>query len=238
MARILVVEDSLEAQALVRRALASYHELHFASSGDGGIREAVAAPPELILVDVGLPDIDGFELCTRMKSNPVLEDIPVIFLTGRGDTADKVMAFKLGADDFVPKPFDPAELRARIEARLRNRLSSGDRIAFDDMTLDVIRQEVLLHTSGEETPCELTPHEFRILHGLAARRGVVVTRSQLIEVAWGGVSITERTVDTHVSNLRKKLGGLGYLVEAVRGVGYRLVEASPRAGLAPASGDL
>lgn len=228
MNRILIVEDSLEEQELIRRALRSDYELEFAESSASGLDLASTQPPDLVLLDVGLPDGDGFDLCTRLKSNPRLEDVPVVFLTSRADTTDKVMAFKLGADDFLEKPFASAELRVRVEARLRTAQTRQDALSFSDMQLDPIRQDVILRGDDHEWSCELTPHEFRLLHCLAVRRGEPVPRAQLAESAWAGVAIAERTIDTHVSNLRRKLGSHGALLQAVRGVGYRLGEVDSR----------
>ena len=147
-----------------------------------------------------------------------------MFLTSRGGTSEKVMAFKLGADDYVQKPFEPAELQARIEARLRSAGKRDPQLRFSDLELDPIRQEVCLRLPDREWSCDLTPHEFRILHCLAVSRGIPVPRRQLMEAAWGGVSVSARTMDTHVSNMRKKLAPHGDRLEAVRGVGYRLAE--------------
>lgn len=226
MKSILVVEDCVEQQELIRRCLRDGYELRFAGSGLAGLDEACAAVPDLVLLDVGLPDTDGFDLCTRMKNDPALEAVPIVFLTSRAGSTEKVMAFKLGADDYVEKPFDAAELRARIETRLRGARSADARLCFPDMRLDLVRQEVALRIGDAEIVCDLTPHEFRVLHRLAARRGEPVTRAQLMESAWPGVRIAGRTVDTHVSNLRKKIAPHGDRLEAVRGVGYRL--APPR----------
>lgn len=227
MHRILVVEDAPEAQALIRRALRGDFETLVAESGSEALERAVACLPDLVLLDVGLPDSDGFDVCTRLRSHPALEHTPIVFLTGRGDCHDKVKAFKLGADDYVEKPFDGPELRARIEARLRNAHAGDRRLRFSDMQLDPIRQEVTLRLPDREWVCDLTPHEFRLLLCLASRRGEAVSRDQLMDFAWAGVTISARTIDTHVSNLRSKLAPHGALLEAVRGVGYRLAKADP-----------
>ncbi len=224
MRGILVVEDSPESQELIRRALRDRFDLAFADTGAKALEQAISQVPDLIVLDVGLPDMDGFALCAKLKSMPVLEDVPVVFLTGRGETDDKLLGFKLGADDYVEKPFQPDELVARIEARLRAAKKPDPKLQFDDMQLDPLRLEVVLRGPDREWTCDLTPHEFRILHCLAKCRSLPVPRARLMEAAWGGVTVSERTVDTHVSNLRKKLTPYGDRLQSVRGVGYRLLE--------------
>lgn len=224
MFRILVVEDSPESQTLIRRALCDDYALSFASTAEAGRREAVAQVPDLVLLDAGLPDSDGFALCSQLRCDPALQDVPIVFLTARGETSDKVMAFRIGADDYLEKPFEAAELRARIEARLRRTQKKDPQLSFPDMQLDPVRQEVILRDDDREWSADLTPREFRILHCLAATRGMPVPRRQLMESAWAGIAVSERTVDTHVSNLRKKLAPHGDRLEAVRGVGYRLTD--------------
>lgn len=227
MTRVLVVEDSPEARALVERHLRSDDcEVLFAENGTEALSRAVALLPDLILLDVGLPDHDGFDVCTRLRSLPSLEETPIIFLTGRDDIHDKVMAFKLGADDYVEKPFDGLELRARVEARLRRARGHARPLRFGDLRLDPVRQEVTLQLPDCEQSCDLTPHEFRILYCLASRRGDPVSRDQLMASAWGGVKVAARTIDTHVSNLRSKIAPIGKRLEAVRGTGYRLANTS------------
>ena len=226
--RIQIIEDSPEAQDLIRRCLRSDFDLSVADTGADGVRQVVSHVPDLILLDVGLPDEDGFDVCARIRSHQALESVPVIFLSGRGDAHDKVKAFKLGADDYVQKPFDGTELRARIEARLRHANRENRQLRFSDLRLDPLQLEVVIRTEDREWACDLTPHEFRLLHCLASRRGEPVSREGLIEFAWAGVTISARTVDTHMSNLRAKLAPLGGLLESVRGVGYRL--AKPASG--------
>ncbi|HPG28976.1 MAG TPA: response regulator transcription factor, partial [Myxococcota bacterium] len=160
MPQILVVEDSKDAQELIRRALRDAGDVAFAESGSECVELASTQPPDLFLVDVELPDMDGFELCASLKSNAMLENIPVVFLTGRADVQDKVMGFRLGAEDYIAKPFAAAELRVRVEARLRGHGRRDARLAFDDMTLDLVRHEVRLREGDSERVCDLTPHEF------------------------------------------------------------------------------
>jgi DNA-binding response OmpR family regulator len=222
--RVLVIDDSPEARAIIHRCLRGQYETLEAENGAQGFERAVACLPDLILLDVGLPDFDGFDVCTRMRSHPALESTPIIFLTGRGEAHDKVKAFKLGADDYVEKPFDILELRARIEARLRTTNPIDRQLRFSDMQLDPLRQSVTLRLPDREWVCDLTPNEFRLLLCLASRRGEVVSRDSLMDFVWPGVTITTRTIDTHISNLRAKLTPHGKAIAAVRGVGYRMAK--------------
>lgn len=226
MPRILVVEDSPDARALVVRALDGRASLSLAAS----LEEARAAlgrgRPDLVLLDVGLPDGDGFDLCRSLQADDRTRDVPVVFLTARDATCDKVDAFALGAEDYLAKPFDPDELRARVEARLRRSASLRER--RDALEVDGLRLDLGLHRAfrtGDAPPAalDLTSHEFRLLYYLATRPGRTVTRDELVADVWSVEAVCERTVDTHMSNLRRKLGPLGRRIHTVRGVGYRFL---------------
>jgi two-component system phosphate regulon response regulator PhoB len=230
MKPVLVVEDFVDTQRLIARALAPELVPRMA----GSVREALdlleRETPELALLDLSLPDGDGFEICAALQREERTRDVPVIFLTARGETRDKVMAFSLGADDYVEKPFDPTELRVRIASRLQKRRAAAARAEMmwkGPLRIDLGSYRAYERgTDGSEEDLGLTPHELRLLHHLASHEGRVRTRKDLLEAAWGGVVVSERTVDTHLSNLRKKLGGSGRCIESVRGVGYRFVGPS------------
>lgn len=227
MWRILLVEDDPDAQRLVAQALGSRARLRVA----GSMAEAGAAlagePPELVLLDVSLPDGDGYALCSRLQSDERLRDVPVVFLTARGGPQNRIHAFALGADDWIEKPFDPLELRARVEARLRKaalRSEHREELLRGPLRIHAGLYRAFRIDSDGEHDLGLTPHEFRILHHLAQHEGRVFSRAQLLEAVWSpDVVVTERSVDAHVSNLRSKLGGARGCLEAVRGVGYRFV---------------
>ena len=225
MGGVLVVEDCPDTRRLIERALGS----QFALRACEGLAEARAAladgTPDLVILDIGLPDGDGMALCSELRSDEATRGIPVIFLSSRNAVDTKVTAFGLGADDFVDKPFDAAELRARVSARLR-RIRSLEKQsavrALGPLRIDRNRFKAHLLERGALRDLELTAHELRLLGALADAPGRVLSREQLARVLVGDCVITERTIDTHLCNLRRKLGPLREWIETVRGVGYRL----------------
>lgn len=179
--------------------------------------------PDLIILDLMLPDSDGFELCRGLKRDPSLSRVPIIMLTARGQETDKVAGLELGADDYITKPFSPRELVARVKAVLRR---SGHEeakpvIVDGSLVIDTDRFEVRV----EGAPVSLTHAEFRILHLLASNRGKVFSREKILDHLWGNEkAVLDRTVDVHIKNLRDKLGPHGRLIGNVRGVGYKMEE--------------
>ncbi len=221
---ILLVEDdeALGAQIVEQLEDAGY-AVSWRKDGDAAAREDPAAF-RLLILDLMLPGTYGLDLLKRYRR---ASDVPVMILSARQDTADKVRALELGADDYLTKPFWPQELRARVSARLRRPdiRREGDPIALDAITIDPVKRQVLV--DGEVTP-ELTKVELDLLLTLAKRPGSAMTRAALVEAAldperMGG----ERTLDVHVSRLRKKLGRAGKQVATVWGIGYRLDETTP-----------
>jgi DNA-binding response OmpR family regulator len=178
--------------------------------------------PDLVILDLMLPDRDGFEICKDLKRDEETAAIPIIMLTARGEETDKILGLELGADDYVTKPFSPKELVARVKAVLRRRAHglTSRRIKIDDLlVLDVERHTVTV----EDRSVSLTPTEFRILQLLATRRGWVYSRDQILEYLWGQEKmVVDRTVDVHIKNLRDKLGKAAGLIKNVRGMGYKL----------------
>jgi two-component system phosphate regulon response regulator PhoB/two-component system alkaline phosphatase synthesis response regulator PhoP len=179
--------------------------------------------PSLILLDLMLPGTDGLEVCRHIRRTEGLAGIPIIMLTARGDEADKVVGLELGADDYVTKPFSGKELVARIHAVLR-RPGGGEtvrRIAVGPLIIDLDKFEV----TADGVRVDLTATEFRILQFLAARRGRVFSRDQILDFLWGQEkAVIDRTIDVHIRNLREKLGEAGSLIKNIRGVGYKLEE--------------
>ena len=226
MARILVVEDCPDTRALVESSLVD-HELRPADSVAAAERALGTARFELVLLDLGLPDGDGFQICQRLQQGAETRDLPVVFLTASSELRDKVLAFQLGADDYVVKPFHPAELRVRVEARLRRarRRAENEVLTLGELRLEPERFRA---ERADGTELDLTPRELRLLHLLARRREQVVSRAQILECLWGDIAVSARTVDTHVYNLRRKLGGSHVVIEGVRGLGYRLRVAGGR----------
>jgi len=178
--------------------------------------------PDVIILDLMLPDIDGLDICKRLKKIDALAAIPIIILTARADETDKILGLELGADDYVTKPFSPKELVARVKVALR-RLSPKEvtqKIEIGGiLTIDTEKFEVKV--DGEKT--EITSTEFKILQALASKPGWVFSRDKILDYLWGREkAVLDRTVDVHVKNLREKLGAAGQFIKNVRGIGYKL----------------
>jgi two-component system, OmpR family, response regulator len=226
--RVLVVDDEPNIRELVQVAL-NFHGCTVLTAADGkaALRDAETAEPDLIVLDVMLPDLDGFEVCRRLRARG--NDVPIIFLTARDTSSDTVQGLALGGDDYVTKPFSVEALVARIRAVLRrtSRPDTGDgteeetpTLRAGDLELDESRWTV--HRAG--TPVELSPTEFRLLAYLMRHEGRVLTRAQLLENVWGwDYAGQSQIVETYVSYLRRKLDPLGPpLIYTQRGVGYTL----------------
>ncbi|MHB8835803.1 MAG: response regulator transcription factor [Candidatus Methylomirabilia bacterium] len=228
--RILVIEDEEDILELFRYNLSREgYRVSTALSGEDGLRAAMRDRPDLVVLDLMLPGIDGIEVCRRLKADPHTRFIPVVMVTAKGDEADVVAGLELGADDYLTKPFSPKVLIARIRAVFRRREQESVKDAKEpiqrgDVLIHPGRREVLV--DGSRTALDLTFTEFNILYLLASRPGWVFTRAQIVDAVRGyDYNVTERSVDVHVVGLRRKLGGQGDLVETVRGVGYRFREA-------------
>lgn len=224
--RILVVDDEPDLLELVRYNLVKAHyDVICTTSGEDALTLVHANPPDLVILDLMLPGLDGLDVCKRLKQETRTAQMPLIMLTARGEEADIVTGLELGADDYLTKPFSPRVLLARIKAVLRRQQhklhEAPGLLTHHDLTLHPGRHEVLLHNQ----PVQLTPMEFRILHVLAHRPGWVFTRYQIIEAVQGDdTSVTARAVDVHMVALRRKLGSYGEKIETIRGIGYRLQE--------------
>jgi len=225
MSRVLVVEDEAAILQGLRDNLEfEGHEVLTAADGVAGLEQIRQHDPHLIVLDLMLPRLSGYELCRKLRAEGV--NTPILMLTARGEEADRVLGLDLGADDYVTKPFSVRELMARIRALLRRTGTSGELpnvLAFDDVRVDFTRYEV---TRGGQK-VDLTRKEFGLLRLLAAKEGVVVTRDELLEKVWGyDATPTTRTVDNHLAALRAKLerdAGEPRHLLTVHGVGYKLV---------------
>jgi two-component system alkaline phosphatase synthesis response regulator PhoP len=221
MTKILVIDDEPSITNLVDAYLKKEgYEVYTAADGNAGLKAARAFKPDLIILDVMLPGIDGIELLSRLRRE---SDVYVIMLTARTEETDKVVGLTVGADDYVTKPFSPRELVARVKAALR-RIKTGSApseaggvLAFRHVRIDLGARQVTV----DDSPIELTASEFDLLHALAENRGRVLSREQLLEKVWGGEYFGEmRVVDVHLGHVRQKLGNPD-LIATVRGVGYR-----------------
>ena len=224
--RILVVDDEPDILDLVQYNLSkAQYDVVGVVSGEEALAQVRIMPPDLIVLDLMLPGVDGLEVCKALKRDTRTAVIPIVILTARGEEADIVAGLELGADDYLTKPFSPRVLLARIRAVLRRHhtkpVAADAKITHHGLVLHPGRHEVLVE--GQPVPLTLT--EFRLLHLLARRPGWVFTRNQIIAAAQGAdVSVTERAVDVHIVSLRRKLGTVGEAIETIRGVGYRLQE--------------
>ena len=224
-AKILIVDDEPDAVELIRFNLsAAGYEVVTAEDGEQALKRARASVPDLILLDVMLPEVDGLEVCKILRRDPATSAIPIIMLTAKAAEIDRVLGLELGADDYVTKPFSPRELVLRIKSMLRRgqpNENKADQIRLGELCIDIPRHQVLVQGKS----IELTATEFKLLTVLAQRRGRVQSRDQLLQDVWEYDNLIDtRTVDTHMRRLREKLGRAAKHLDTVRGVGYRFVE--------------
>jgi len=224
--KILIVEDEEDVLELIRFNLEKDDYLvETAMTGREALDKALAVSPDLILLDLMLPEIDGLEVCKTLKKDAKTDTIPVIMLTAKGTEADIVAGLEMGADDYITKPFSPRVLLARIKAVLRRKEAAAgaerNTLRIYDLEIDSGRHRVTL----KGKPITLTSTEFSLLKFLAGRPGWVFTRYQIVDAVHGNdYPVTDRSVDVQIVGLRKKLGDAGKYIETVRGVGYRFME--------------
>lgn len=241
MARILVIEDEKD---LLEVLAYNLRQAGHTPLLVGGGRDALAAVaehrPDLVLLDLMLPDVSGIEICRRIKSAPATKDIPIVMVTAKGDEVDRVVGFELGADDYVVKPYSLRELLLRVEAVLRRTAPAPSGGARGVMVFGKLRVDRDAHRVWvDDREITLTALELRLLSTLLERRGRVQSRPALLDDVWGmSGDVTTRTVDTHVKRLREKLGEAGGYIETVRGVGYRFTPAPDHAGATGGGGDV
>lgn len=222
--KILVIEDETDIiELLVYNLAREGFEVSSVRSGEDGLRAVFSAQPDIVLLDLMLPGLDGLEVCKRLKAEASTRHIPVIMLTAKGEDSDVITGLEVGADDYIVKPFSPRVLVARVRAVIRRQSLEANEssvIQADGLRIDADRHEVLV----DEIKVDLTLTEFQILHCLAQRPGRVFGRSQIIDRIRGDTIITDRSVDVQIAGLRKKIGTYGEYIETVRGVGYRFRE--------------
>ncbi len=220
-ATILVVDDEPNITQLLKLYLSrSGFQVETAANGEEALRKTRSLRPDLIVLDLKLPDIDGLEVCRRVRAE---SDIPLIMLTARDEDIDKIVGLEMGADDYITKPFNPREVLARVRAVLRRaegRLRADGPIRLGDLVIDTNRREVFI---GDQ-PVQLRAKEFDLLAALARNAGIVLDRDRLLNQVWGyDFSGDTRTVDVHIAWLRQKLAGSRVEIQTVRGAGYKLV---------------
>jgi two-component system phosphate regulon response regulator PhoB len=226
--KILLVEDERSlVEVLTYNLVYEGFEVITATDGQDGLRKARRELPDLVILDLMLPIVDGLQVCRTLRSDPRTQDVRILMLTARSEEVDEIVGFNMGADDYVTKPFKIKPLIHRIKALLRRPVASGmaaDRLAHGGVEIDRLNHTV--RVDGEEIP--LTPTEFRLLWELARQPGRPFTRHELLDKARGeDANALERTIDVHVRSLRQKLGGRADVVETVRGVGYRFRTQPP-----------
>jgi two-component system, OmpR family, alkaline phosphatase synthesis response regulator PhoP len=223
---VLAVDDEEDILELVSYNLTKNgYQVTTVTTGEEAVRKVRSEIPDLILLDLMLPGVDGLEVCKILKNDPKTGSVPIMMLTAKGEEADIVTGLELGADDYMTKPFSPRVLLARVRALLRRKARDAgedtERIQRHDLVIHPGRHEVLVRG----VPVDLTHTELRLLHFLARRPGWVFTRNQIIDEVHGeDYAVTDRSVDVFVAGLRRKLGDCGKYVETVRGVGYRFKE--------------
>ena len=225
---ILLVEDDANISKLVKYNLEkSGFQCISCITGEDGLDYLEDNSADLVILDVMLPKMDGFEVCKVLKQDGKLKNIPVMMLTAKGEEIDRIIGFELGADDYLVKPFSPRELILRIKAILKRSGSvqaaapEGELFSFKDLKIDTSKHKVMINKKS----IDLTPMEFKLLLTLVKRNGRVQSRERLLDDVWNMDSeVTTRTIDTHVKRLRQKLGKMGRFVETVRGIGYRFSE--------------
>jgi two-component system alkaline phosphatase synthesis response regulator PhoP len=226
--RIVVVEDDPDISELVGRYLekAGYKSERIASGGDA-LQAIVARPPDMVVLDLMLPQVDGLEICRTLRANPKTSDIPIIMLTARGDEAERIVGLELGADDYLAKPFSPNELVARVRAlfrRAKRSVAATDTLQYGEIVIDAGKHVV--SSAGEEVT--LTAKEFLLLQYLLEHRGRVLSRDLLLTDVWGyRYTGGTRTVDVHVRRLREKLPALTDALVTVKQFGYKLQDPPP-----------
>jgi two-component system, OmpR family, phosphate regulon response regulator PhoB len=236
MMSILVIEDDADVSTVLEYNLrnAGYLPL-LAPNGEQGLRYARETKPDLILLDLMLPDQSGTELCRELKADVATKEIPIIMVTAKGEEIDRVVGFELGADDYVTKPFSTRELLLRIKRSLDRRVPPElPLVAAAGRNLQIDRHAHRVYVSGTES--EVSALEFKLLLALYDNQNRVLTREKLLRFVWGNdTTVCLRTVDAHVKRLRSRLGKAGSCIETVRGVGYRL-GGSRRLGKGPVNG--
>ena len=223
--KILVVDDEPDAVELIEFNLkASGYDVVTATDGQEAIQKTRDVLPDLVVLDLMLPEVDGMEVCKILRRDPRTSAIPILMLTAKAAEIDRVLGLELGADDYVTKPFSPRELVLRIKRLLRSSTApetKADQIVWKELSIDLPRHEVRI----KGKPVDLTATEFKLLTVLAQRRGRVQSREQLLRDVWDYDNLIDtRTVDTHMRRLREKLGPASKYLDTVRGVGYRFVE--------------
>ncbi|MFA5087977.1 MAG: response regulator transcription factor [Candidatus Omnitrophota bacterium] len=225
ISKILIVEDDKNISKLVRYNLEKAgFDCTVVITGEEALETLDKRPVDLIILDIMLPKMDGFEACKNIREDKRFAQVPVVMLTAKGEEVDKIVGFELGADDYIVKPFSPRELVLRVKAILKRgkpKENFKDIVSADKITMDIPRHKVWV----DKKDVPLTQIEFKLLATLIQRRGRVQSRETLLADVWDmAADVTTRTIDTHIKRLREKIGKLGTFIETIRGIGYRFRE--------------
>ena len=219
MRTILAIDDCEDIRNLLYTILGRDYRLFLEPTAEDGLSTAIKVKPELVILDLGLPEMDGYELCNRFRSIPDLENIPIIILSGELGSEAHIKAYKLGADNYLEKPFDKEELLALVQSKLK--FAGGMRKTIGNLTVDLKSGSAYLNSEK----MDLTPKEFKILTLLWENIDSVIPRSSILSYVWEKTHVSDRVIDNHVTSLRKKLNGCTLRVESVYGEGYKLISS-------------
>lgn len=226
MSKILITEDTTEIQIIIRNTFSIDHELTFSNTIQESKKLLQEKKFDLIILDIGLPDGDGLRFCSEIKTIKKNNNTPVFILSGKTSIEEKILGFQLGIEDFITKPFNPIELKIRVEARLRKiaeKTPHQDEISIGNLKINLSSQRVGIFLLNQFRPVELSSKEFGILTFLARHPDQVKSREEIISAIWGyGFSISDRTIDSHISRIRKKIKNSNVIIEAITHSGYRL----------------
>ncbi|MEZ4873185.1 MAG: response regulator transcription factor [Bdellovibrionales bacterium] len=225
--KLLLVEDELSHQLIIRKALGPFYDVDVAGTMQEALDKIGSQSYDLFILDIMLPDGDGYDLCSQIKMDQRFEHRPIVFLTSKEDVNAKVLGFSLGADDYIVKPCEPIELKARIDSKLKRHKiyeKAGETFCQGVLHFELDRQSIYTENDSGKNWIELTPLEFKLAYYLAKNVEQVMSRAQILGAVWGDTTnVLERSVDTYVAALRKKLGPYGSCIKSVHGVGYKFI---------------
>ena len=237
--RILLVEDSPEVQIVVCAALKRKFLVQTVATFKDAMQKLENDAFSLIILDVELPDGDGFAICAQLKMHERHRNTPVIFLSGKAQITDKVMGLSLGADDYIVKPVEPLEFQARVEARIRNielAREARENVCIGDFRVIPTQQKIFISSGAEERALELTTMEFKLLFLLLRSENQIFSREQILNEVWGPLAnVTDRTVDTHIYTIRKKIGATATCIQAISRAGYRYAQSETSTSKIPSA---
>jgi DNA-binding response OmpR family regulator len=221
--KVLLVEDTPDMQIMVRSAIGDKCQLTCVETIKDAEFTLASGGYSLVILDVGLPDGDGFSFCRKLRTGESFKDVQIVFLTGSGEIEQRVLGFDIGADDYITKPFNSKEFQARILAKLRRKADPAMKTSYnqDAFRVNWPSQKAYLAQDGAETELNLTPIEFKLLSHFLSNEGQIFTREELLKTVWGNaVHVSSNTVDTHISSMRKKVGPYAGCFKAVVRRGY------------------